>query len=105
VRSGAGLHYATAVEHRAPAELPPGPLFVLDPEGKDIRSTDLPDDALLVFGSERYGVHDELRARADVLVALPMRAQVSSYNLATSVGMALYHWSATSGSPRVPGRP
>jgi hypothetical protein len=32
-----------------------------------------------------------------------MRAQVSSYNLATSVGMALYHWSATSRSPLVPG--
>ena len=105
VRSGAGLHYATAVEHRDPDALPPGPLFVLDPEGKDIRSTDLPDDALVVFGSERHGVHDELRARADVLVALPMRPQVSSYNLATSVGMALYHWAATSRSPRVPGRP
>ncbi|NUO44707.1 MAG: rRNA methyltransferase, partial [Streptomyces sp.] len=27
--------------------------------------------------------------------ALPMRPQVSSYNLATSVGMTLYHWSLT----------
>jgi RNA methyltransferase, TrmH family len=26
-------------------------------------------------------------------VALPMRPQVSSYNLATSVAMTLYHWS------------
>ncbi|MFC4034220.1 TrmH family RNA methyltransferase [Streptomyces polygonati] len=103
VRSGAGLHYATAVEHRDAAELPPGPLWVLDPEGEDIRATALPDDALIVFGSERHGVSDELRARADALVALPMRAQVSSYNLATSVGMALYHWAATSRSPLVPG--
>jgi TrmH family RNA methyltransferase len=104
VRSGAGLHYATAVEQRDAAELPPGPLFVLDPEGADIRAVDLPDEALIVFGSERHGVGDELRARADTLVALPMRAQVSSYNLATSVGMALYHWAATSRSPLVPGR-
>jgi tRNA G18 (ribose-2'-O)-methylase SpoU len=104
VRSGAGLHYATAVERRDAAELPPGPLCVLDPEGEDIRATDLPDDALIVFGSERHGVSDELRDRADALVALPMRAQVSSYNLATSVGMALYHWAATSRSPLVPGR-
>ncbi|WNI16709.1 TrmH family RNA methyltransferase [Actinacidiphila sp. ITFR-21] len=104
VRSGAGLHYATAVEQREAAALPPGPLFVLDPEGRDIRATDLPDGSLVVFGSERHGVSDELRARADALVALPMRAQVSSYNLATSVGMALYHWAATSRSPLVPGR-
>jgi tRNA G18 (ribose-2'-O)-methylase SpoU len=102
VRSGAGLHYATAVERTAAAELPEGPLYVLDPDGADIRSTDLPDDALVVFGSERHGVSDDLCGRATALVALPMRAQVSSYNLATSVGMALYHWAATSRSPRVP---
>ncbi|BBA98771.1 putative rRNA methyltransferase [Actinacidiphila reveromycinica] len=104
VRSGAGLHYATAVERADPAALPPGPRYVLDPEGADIRDTGLPDDALVVFGSERHGVSAELRAGADELVSLPMRAQVSSYNLATSVGMALYHWAATSRSPLVPGR-
>ncbi|SFE23678.1 tRNA G18 (ribose-2'-O)-methylase SpoU [Actinacidiphila alni] len=103
LRSGAGLHYATAVERTDPDALPPGPLYVLDPEGKDIRSVGLPDDALIVFGSERHGVSAGLRARAAELVALPMRPQVSSYNLATSVGMALYHWAATSRSPRVPG--
>jgi tRNA(Leu) C34 or U34 (ribose-2'-O)-methylase TrmL len=27
------------------------------------------------------------------LLSLPMRPQVSSYNLATSVAMTLYHWS------------
>jgi tRNA(Leu) C34 or U34 (ribose-2'-O)-methylase TrmL len=32
------------------------------------------------------------------LLALPMRPQVSSYNLATSVAMTLYHWSATGGT-------
>jgi tRNA G18 (ribose-2'-O)-methylase SpoU len=103
VRSGAGLHYATAVEGADAEHLPPGPLYVLDPEGADIRATGLPDDALVVFGSERHGVGDELRERATALVALPMRPQVSSYNLATSVGMALYHWAATSRSPLVPG--
>jgi tRNA G18 (ribose-2'-O)-methylase SpoU len=102
VRAGAGLHYATAVEHLDPDALPDGPLYVLDPEGRDIRATTLPDDALIVFGSERHGVSAALRERADALVALPMRDQVSSYNLATSVGMALFHWSATSASPRVP---
>jgi tRNA G18 (ribose-2'-O)-methylase SpoU len=93
VRGGAGLHFATAVERLAVGELPAGPLYALDPEGEDIRGTKLPDGALLAFGSERSGLSPELRARADHLLALPMRPQVSSYNLATSVAMTLYHWS------------
>lgn len=94
VRGGAGLHFATAVERLDVGELPVGPLFALDPEGDDIRGTKLPDDAVLAFGSERSGLSAPLRARADHLLSLPMRPQVSSYNLATSVAMTLYHWSA-----------
>lgn len=93
VRGGAGLHFATAVERLGVDELPAGPLFALDPEGDDIRRVELPDDAVLAFGSERSGLSAPLRARADRLLALPMRPQVSSYNLATSVAMTLYHWS------------
>jgi tRNA G18 (ribose-2'-O)-methylase SpoU len=97
VRGGAGLHFATAVERLEADELPPGPLFALDPEGDDIRGVKLPDDAVLAFGSERSGLSAGLRARAGQLLSLPMRPQVSSYNLATSVAMTLYHWSATGG--------
>lgn len=94
VRGGAGLHFATAVERVDVGELPKGPLFALDAEGEDIRGIEVPDDAVLAFGSERSGLSAELRARTDHLVSLPMRPQVSSYNLATSVAMALFHWSA-----------
>ncbi|MEW2156886.1 TrmH family RNA methyltransferase [Streptomyces sp. NPDC007189] len=94
VRGGAGLHFATAVERLDVGELPPGPVYALDPEGDDIRGVRLPDDAVLAFGSERSGLSAELRARAGHLLSLPMRPQVSSYNLATSVAMTLYHWSA-----------
>ncbi|MFF4899312.1 TrmH family RNA methyltransferase [Streptomyces sp. NPDC001068] len=94
VRGGAGLHFATAVERLTVPELPPGPVYALDPEGEDIRDTKLPDNAILAFGSERTGLSAELRARADHLLRLPMRRQVSSYNLATSVAMTLFHWSA-----------
>ncbi|MFI6147089.1 TrmH family RNA methyltransferase [Streptomyces sp. NPDC051109] len=97
VRAGAGLHYATTVDRVEIDTLPAGPLYALDPEGEDIRALTLPDDALLAFGSERHGISPELRERADHLVALPMRPQVSSYNLATSVAMALFHW----GGPKV----
>ncbi|MFD8412586.1 MULTISPECIES: TrmH family RNA methyltransferase [unclassified Streptomyces] len=96
VRAGAGLHYATTVQSVTLETLPAGPVYALDPEGEDIRALTLPDDALLAFGSERHGISPELRARADHLVSLPMRAQVSSYNLATSVAMTLFHW----GGPR-----
>ncbi|MFR9673024.1 TrmH family RNA methyltransferase [Streptomyces sp. TR06-5] len=100
VRAAAGLHFATRVERcRGGADLPSGPLFALDPEGEDLRGLELPDDALLAFGSERHGLSDDLRARADRLVALPMRPQVSSYNLATSVAMTLYHWMARRPGP------
>ncbi|MER6627403.1 TrmH family RNA methyltransferase [Streptomyces sp. NPDC000987] len=99
VRGGAGLHFATAVERLTVGELPGGPVFALDPEGEDVRGVKLPDDAVLAFGSERSGLSQELRARADHLLALPMRPQVSSYNLATSVAMTLYHWSAGAGRP------
>ncbi|MFF7637211.1 TrmH family RNA methyltransferase [Kitasatospora sp. NPDC008050] len=92
VRAGAGLHFATDVAHLTADQLPPGPLFVLDPQGADIHSVRLPDEALLVFGSERHGVSRELRSRADALLAIPMRPLVSSFNLATSVGMGLFHW-------------
>ncbi|WP_172385140.1 RNA methyltransferase [Streptomyces sp. MNP-20] len=97
VRGGAGLHFATAVERLDVDELPPGPVFALDAEGEDIRGLKLPDDAVLAFGSERSGLSPELRARAEHLVSLPMRPQVSSYNLATSVGMTLFHWSSLHG--------
>jgi RNA methyltransferase, TrmH family len=97
LRASAGLHFATAVERvsledRVVADR--GPLIVFDPEGEDLRGVELPDSAVLAFGSERHGVSAAVRSRADRLVAIPMRELVSSYNLATSVAIGLYHWSS-----------
>ncbi|WP_326797093.1 RNA methyltransferase [Streptomyces sp. NBC_01808] len=100
VRGAAGLHYATAVARLPLGDLPdaaPGPLYALDPAGDDLRTLRLPPGVLLAFGSERHGISPALRTHADRLVSLPMRPQVSSYNLATSVAMTLYHWSQTEG--------
>lgn len=93
VRAAAGLHFATSVDRVTAEELPDGPMFALDPEGRDLRDLTVPDDAVLVFGSERRGVSEALRRRADQVVSLPMRPLVSSYNLATSVAMTLFAWS------------
>lgn len=47
-----------------------------------------PDDVLL-FGKESAGVTDAVRASVDASVRLPMRPEVRSLNLATSVAIAL----------------
>ncbi|WP_059009978.1 TrmH family RNA methyltransferase [Streptomyces specialis] len=98
LRAAAGLHYALPVSRRDAASPPDGPLYALDPAGRDIASVRPVPGAVLAFGSERAGLSDATRARATELVSLPMRPGVSSYNLATSVAMTLYHWRA--GTPR-----
>ena len=87
LRGSAGLHYALPVLRACPADVV-GPVVVLDAGGDP--SVALPADAVLVVGSERGGVGADLRARADAVLALPMRPGVSSLNLATSVAAALY---------------
>ena len=89
LRGSAGLHYALPVLRCTPDE-PAGPVLVLDAGGDVL--TAVPDDAVVVVGSERTGVGDALRARADAVVSLPMRDGVSSLNLATAASAALYAW-------------
>ena len=88
VRGSAGLHFALPVGRAEPAALGERPLVVLDPAGDELAP--LPDGALLAFGTERDGVSAELAARADARVRIPMRAGVSSLNLATAVAVVLY---------------
>jgi TrmH family RNA methyltransferase len=98
VRGSAGLHYALPVLPCALLDVA-GTVVALDAEGEPW--TGLPDDAVLAVGSERAGLSPEVRARADRVVALPMRAGVSSLNLATAVSAALYAWRlGAPGSPR-----
>jgi RNA methyltransferase, TrmH family len=95
LRGAAGLHFALPVARLAaglPAQLE-RPLVALDPEGEPLGAgahSPLPSRALLAFGSERRGLSEELLARADRRVAIPMRAGVSSLNLATSVAVVLF---------------
>ena len=88
VRGAAGLHFALPVGRTDTAPLGDRPLVVLDPDGG--APDELPDGALLAFGTERDGVSAELAARAGARVRIPMRAGVSSLNLATAVAVALY---------------
>jgi RNA methyltransferase, TrmH family len=94
VRAAAGLHYAVPV--RRISELPDA-VLAFDADGDDLRAVTIPDDAVLAFGSERHGLSDAVRARATRTIAIPIRDRISSYNLATSVAVALYAWSARAG--------
>lgn len=89
LRGSAGLHFALPVLTTRLRELV-GPVLALDADGEQLRA--VPDDAVLVVGSERAGLSDDVRGRADAVVALPMRAGVSSLNLATAAAAALYAW-------------
>lgn len=90
VRGAAGLHFALPVA--AVEELPAcdRPLIAIDPGGEDLRSRDLPQRAILAFGTERHGLSAELLDRADARLGIPMRQGVSSLNLATAVAAVLF---------------
>jgi TrmH family RNA methyltransferase len=96
LRGSAGLHFALPVawlpelaalgDGRAPAR----PLIAFDPSGEPLHPAALPARCVLAFGSERAGLGEQLRARAQRRLALPMRDGVSSLNLATAVAAVLY---------------
>ena len=92
LRGSAGLHFALPVGRLAGVDDVRGTVIAFDAGGRELRDARIPDDAVLAFGSERHGLSPEVRERADLVVSLPMRPKVSSYNLTTSVAMGLYHW-------------
>lgn len=91
VRAGAGLQFALPACGRVD-DLPElgRPLVALDPGGVDLGAGRLPPDAAVLFGTERGGLGDALRARADLVVRIPMRPGISSLNLATAAAIVLY---------------
>jgi RNA methyltransferase, TrmH family len=101
LRGAAGLHYALPVARleRLQAAAESGrPLLALDPEGERLDPSALDPRAILAFGTERLGLSDELLAAADARVSIPMRAGVSSLNLATSVAAVLFAWRLSGGA-------
>jgi TrmH family RNA methyltransferase len=90
LRGAAGLHFALPVAQLE--KLPEGdrPLVAIDPEGEALGLASISPRAILAFGTERYGLSEELLERADARLAIPMRAGVSSLNLATAVAAVLF---------------
>ncbi len=90
LRGSAGLHFALPVRHTRVVRTGDRPLVAVHPEGASIDPRDVPERAVLAFGTERGGLSADLLARADATVALPMAPGVSSLNLATAVAALLF---------------
>jgi TrmH family RNA methyltransferase len=90
LRGSAGLHFALPVHHLRTIRTGERELVALDPAGEPLSPRELPDSAVLAFGTERDGLSDELLAQATRRIALPMSPGVSSLNLATAVAATLY---------------
>lgn len=90
LRGSTGLHFALPVHRLRFPRTGGRELVVLDPLGEPFTPAEIPETALLAFGSERDGLSGELLAQANHRVALPMSPGVSSLNLATGVAATLY---------------
>lgn len=108
IRGAAGLHWALPVfcylaqSEAEPKDLLPllnqisqqtrdtRQIISLDPTGENIKNEILPQNAILIFGTERHGISDALLKNSHKIIRLPMRNGVSSLNLATSVAATLY---------------
>jgi tRNA G18 (ribose-2'-O)-methylase SpoU len=90
VRGAAGLHFALPVARVDSLPDNERPLLAIDPDGEALAPEQLPDRAVLAFGTERHGLSSEVFERADARVSIPMREGVSSLNLATSVAIVLF---------------
>lgn len=97
VRAATGLGFALALARAE--QLPPCPSRAVvalaapapGASGGDAQAGwPLPDDAVVLVGTERGGLDPALARRADLRATIPMRAGVSSLNLATAVAVALY---------------
>jgi TrmH family RNA methyltransferase len=92
LRGAAGLHFAIPVARVTQLELQGRPLIAVDPKGQALVAARMPSRAVLAFGTERYGISEELLAQADESISIPMREGISSLNLATSVAAVLFAW-------------
>jgi TrmH family RNA methyltransferase len=90
LRGAAGLHFALPVAQIEGLPEADRPLVAIDPEGKSLDTAALSPRAVLAFGTERHGLSEALLERADQRLAIPMRAGVSSLNLATAVAAVLF---------------
>ncbi|XLQ19998.1 MAG: TrmH family RNA methyltransferase [Candidatus Moraniibacteriota bacterium] len=92
IRAGAGLQFAlTVLQVESIDKIVTGrKIYSCDADGENMKKIKIDQNAILVFGTERDGISEELKNRSDEIISIPMQKGVSSLNLATSVSAVLY---------------
>jgi tRNA G18 (ribose-2'-O)-methylase SpoU len=67
-------------------------VFEKDVAKVDLWHADLPDDCVMLFGSETTGVTDDIVAAADLVVGIPMYGINHSFPVAVAAGIAMAEW-------------
>jgi tRNA G18 (ribose-2'-O)-methylase SpoU len=70
------------------------PMVVLEREAAqaDLWHADLPEECLMVFGSESTGVSEPILTAADLVVAIPMYGINNSFPVTVAAGIAMAEW-------------
>lgn len=63
-----------------------------DLDTKDIRTFKYPENPILLFGSEKYGVPEILLQRANAVVSIPMFGIQNDHNISVAAGIAMYDY-------------
>ncbi|PID83334.1 hypothetical protein CSB11_02220 [Candidatus Campbellbacteria bacterium] len=94
IRASAGLVFALPVflikDFSEIKNLQNRTIIVADPEGQSIKENILEKKSIIIFGTEREGVSENLKNLSDKMIKLDMQSGVSSLNLATSVSAFLF---------------
>lgn len=67
---------------------------VIDADATPLREARVPADGkqAILFGSEGYGLPEDLVSRCDEKVRIPMHADIDSLNVAVAAGIVLHHY-------------
>jgi tRNA G18 (ribose-2'-O)-methylase SpoU len=67
-------------------------VFEKDAARVDLWHADLPDECVMVFGSETHGVPEEILRAADSVVGIPMYGINHSFPVTVAAGIAMAEW-------------
>jgi tRNA G18 (ribose-2'-O)-methylase SpoU len=67
-------------------------VFEKDAARVDLWHAELPDDCVMLFGSETAGVSDQLLRAADLVVGIPMYGINHSFPVTVAAGIAMAEW-------------
>jgi tRNA G18 (ribose-2'-O)-methylase SpoU len=67
-------------------------VFEKDAARVDLWRADLPEDCVMVFGSETHGVPEEILRAADLVVGIPMYGINHSFPVTVAAGIAMAEW-------------